>query len=100
MVLTSYTLTLELIQEFLMMTGKRHTSKLTIKALPNYCKKFCSGISVLCHNRNHSLVEVHVYRAYIIILGLQFLSLGTLEPSSRDRQEKMAIKFYASQNTP
>ena len=38
-----------------------------------YCKIFCSGISALCHNGNHSLVQVHVYRAYTIILGLQFL---------------------------
>ena len=25
------------------------------------------------HDRNHSLVQVHVYRAYTVILGLQFL---------------------------
>ena len=72
-----FTFTLELIQDFLMIISKRHTSKLTLQALANYCKKFCSGISVLCHvsilchNRNHSLVQVNVYRTYTIILDLQ-----------------------------
>ena len=48
--------------------------------LTNYCNKFCTGISVLCQDRNHSLVQVHVYRAYTAILGLQFLCTDAYEP--------------------
>ena len=73
MVLIWFALTLELIQEFPTMISKGHTSKLTLYALANYCKKFCSGISIMCHDGNHSLIQVHVYRAYTVILGLQFL---------------------------
>ena len=69
--LICYTLTLELIREFQVIIGKRHTSKLTLWNLTKYCMKFCSGVSVLRHDRNHPLAQVHVYRTYTVILGLQ-----------------------------
>ena len=49
---------------------KRHTSKLTLETLANYCKKFCSDVSILCYDRNHSLIWAHVYRSYPAILSL------------------------------
>ena len=68
-----YSLNLEVIQEFPIIISKRHTSKLTLQAIFNYCKKICSCVSILCLDRNRSLVQVHIYRAYTVILALQFL---------------------------
>ena len=39
-----------------------------------YSKKFFSGVRIMCHDGNNTLVQQHVHGVYIVILGSQFIN--------------------------
>ena len=65
--------TLGFFRELPVIISKRYTSKYMIYRLYLYSKKFFSGVCILCHDGNNTLVQQHVHRVYIVILGLQFI---------------------------